>query len=137
MAKGLGSYIRVADKKFIQSIEMCMYCGSYDNLHIDHIVPPKIGGDSRRSNLTRACNKCNARKSDLTIERFLENCINRRDEHFARAIKYARRYRKALKNDDLLDMDYCYDKFDYSRNEYKYFKTVIKSIKEKRYIVYG
>lgn len=36
----------------------CEYCGSYDNLHIHHIIPLELGGRNSLGNLEIACSKC-------------------------------------------------------------------------------
>lgn len=41
----------------------CQYCGhSGRKLHIDHIIPPKLGGDHVPGNWMVACNICNGSK---------------------------------------------------------------------------
>lgn len=40
----------------------CTYCGSRNDLTIDHIHPEFLGGNLDESNLTTACRKCNSRK---------------------------------------------------------------------------
>lgn len=40
----------------------CAYCGSSDNLSIDHIVPKVKGGTDRVTNLLCACVNCNKSK---------------------------------------------------------------------------
>ncbi|XP_057815743.2 uncharacterized protein LOC131029314 isoform X1 [Cryptomeria japonica] len=46
----------------------CQYCGSEDDLTIDHIFPVSRGGKWSWENLVTACNECNWRKSDKTLE---------------------------------------------------------------------
>ena len=48
----------------------CVYCGSPDDLTIDHKVPEMHGGTNDRENLHTACRKCNAKKRDLTHDEF-------------------------------------------------------------------
>ena len=43
----------------------CLYCGSKDNLTIDHVVPKSQGGRDSWDNLATACQKCNAKKGSL------------------------------------------------------------------------
>jgi 5-methylcytosine-specific restriction endonuclease McrA len=40
----------------------CVYCGSADNLHFDHVVPRSLGGDDTPSNLVLACRRCNCKR---------------------------------------------------------------------------
>lgn len=46
----------------------CAYCGSTDNLTIDHIVPKSRGGKSIWENLVTACHNCNNEKDNKTLE---------------------------------------------------------------------
>ena len=46
----------------------CQYCGSKDNLTIDHVVPRSKGGGTNWKNLITACKNCNAKKGDSTPE---------------------------------------------------------------------
>lgn len=49
----------------------CVYCGSGDDLTIDHKTPELRGGDNSEDNLQTACRQCNAAKRDLTHEEFV------------------------------------------------------------------
>ena len=42
----------------------CKYCGSEENLEIDHIVPISKGGKSIPSNLQTLCHECNTKKGN-------------------------------------------------------------------------
>lgn len=46
----------------------CVYCGSKDNLTIDHVVPKSTGGRDTWDNLVTACQKCNSKKGSMTPE---------------------------------------------------------------------
>jgi|GEM_PF-2090142 len=46
----------------------CVYCGSQENLCVDHIVPIALGGDDNELNLVCACKKCNSGKAGRTPE---------------------------------------------------------------------
>lgn len=46
----------------------CVYCGSKENLTIDHVKPQSKGGKDTWDNLVTACKPCNAKKGDKIIE---------------------------------------------------------------------
>lgn len=59
----------------------CFYCDvetspHHERMHerqttIDHLVPKSKGGLNKTPNLVIACNSCNNKKKDLTLEEFL------------------------------------------------------------------
>lgn len=56
-----------AKRKWRQSIKehwnhKCAYCGSEENLTLDHITPRSKGGSDRITNLVCACSECNSSK---------------------------------------------------------------------------
>lgn len=42
----------------------CVYCGSTENIHLDHIIPFSKGGATCIENLQLLCEKCNKSKSN-------------------------------------------------------------------------
>jgi 5-methylcytosine-specific restriction endonuclease McrA len=46
----------------------CRYCGGYENLVLDHVIPLSRDGSDDDENLVTACWSCNSRKSDRTPE---------------------------------------------------------------------
>ena len=46
----------------------CVYCGSTDDLVIDHLVPVILGGDNELDNLVLACRRCNSGKMGRWLE---------------------------------------------------------------------
>lgn len=50
----------------IRDKHKCAYCGSKDNLTIDHIIPKSRGGKSTFENCVAACKACNNDKRDKT-----------------------------------------------------------------------
>jgi 5-methylcytosine-specific restriction endonuclease McrA len=51
----------------------CAYCGRPATT-LDHVIPVKHGGESKRGNLLPACASCNPRKRTKSLEDFLEEC---------------------------------------------------------------
>jgi 5-methylcytosine-specific restriction endonuclease McrA len=48
--------------------QRCQYCGTSEDLTLDHVIPKSRGGQSKWDNLTTACKRCNSRKGDFTPE---------------------------------------------------------------------
>ncbi|KAH7405326.1 hypothetical protein KP509_15G065700 [Ceratopteris richardii] len=44
------------------------YCGSQDNLTVDHVIPYSRGGEWNWRNLVTACSVCNTKKGNKTLE---------------------------------------------------------------------
>lgn len=42
--------------------QACCYCGSRDQLSIDHLIPTKRGGENSGENIVWACRSCNSSK---------------------------------------------------------------------------
>ena len=53
---------------FSRDSNQCQYCGTQDNLTLDHVVPKAKGGKSTWSNLITACKGCNTHKGDCLPE---------------------------------------------------------------------
>jgi len=51
---------------FVRDGFKCQYCGSKDQLTIDHIIPSSRGGKSNFENCVAACKPCNVRKNNRT-----------------------------------------------------------------------
>lgn len=49
----------------------CVYCGSPDDLVLDHVTPRSRGGSNKDDNLATACWPCNSKKGAKTPEEWL------------------------------------------------------------------
>lgn len=54
----------VVDAVYRRDGGRCVYCGSTENLQIDHIIPFSKGGATTLENLQLLCGKCNIEKSN-------------------------------------------------------------------------
>lgn len=50
----------------------CHYCGSQENLSLDHIIPRSKGGSDKSDNLLTCCKSCNSSKGVKSYEEFVE-----------------------------------------------------------------
>lgn len=73
-AKKLGQNNRITSQQVRDRFEVhdckCVYCGSGENITIDHRIPFHEGGKNIPSNIVPACMSCNASKSTLTPWQF-------------------------------------------------------------------
>ncbi len=53
---------------FKRDKNQCQYCGTRQDLTLDHLVPKSRGGKSTWTNLVTACKRCNAKKGNNTPE---------------------------------------------------------------------
>lgn len=53
---------------FKRDNNQCQYCGTTNDLTLDHLIPRSKGGKSSWKNLVTACKACNAKKGDNTLE---------------------------------------------------------------------
>ena len=57
-------YKEQRQRVFARDGHLCAYCGTdQGEMHIDHIIPRKVGGDHSMDNLQVLCKSCNLRKS--------------------------------------------------------------------------
>lgn len=73
----LVAYVRVPDKRIILTRKniikrdghQCQYCGTVKgSLTVDHIIPKYRGGEDTWENMVCACQDCNNKKGDRTLE---------------------------------------------------------------------
>jgi hypothetical protein len=64
--------IKPEDRQFLMDkfAGLCAYCGNLAST-LDHVLAVKLGGRSVRENLLPACQSCNSRKNDRTLENFI------------------------------------------------------------------
>ena len=55
----------------------CFYCGSFDQITIDHVVAIARGGVDGIGNLVSACKSCNSQKRELTIMEWRKKKLGR------------------------------------------------------------
>lgn len=89
------------EKIKLQTGQICNYCGSNENLALDHILAKKMGGKDDAENLLFACRSCNSSKG----KKDLMEWMNFRGEYLP--LMVIRRYLKLLfrycSENDLLD----------------------------------
>ena len=51
----------------------CVYCGSTEDLTIDHIKARSRGGPTTDSNCVTACRACNQAKGSMPVQAFINN----------------------------------------------------------------
>jgi len=59
----------------IKILNVCPYCGdmlNIDTAHADHIYPVSKGGQSTRKNMVYVCDRCNLKKKDFTLNKFIQ-----------------------------------------------------------------
>jgi len=50
----------------------CVYCGSSENLTVDHVRPKSKGGTDTADNLVTACRPCNQAKGSMHVDIFMQ-----------------------------------------------------------------
>ena len=53
----------------------CVYCGSTENLTVDHVRPKSKGGTDTADNLVTACRPCNQAKGSMHVDVFMQTQI--------------------------------------------------------------
>lgn len=123
-------FIRKADLETLKQIKFCAYCGSSENLVIDHIHPRNKGGGNELSNLTRACNKCNLYKSDFDIDTFLNRIIEKRGNVYNKALSIICRAAIQKRRGHIIHYISFAEKIPKLREEHSYYTRIIQSLKK-------
>lgn len=66
LSKSSGGYLVHYPRLMARDGNRCVYCGSQDNLCIDHVFPVIHGGTDDIDNLAIACKRCNSGKAGRT-----------------------------------------------------------------------
>jgi 5-methylcytosine-specific restriction endonuclease McrA len=67
-----GKYKAQRQRVFKRDGHVCAYCGIDEGImHIDHIIPRKVGGDHAMENLQVLCKRCNQAKAAKSEGSFL------------------------------------------------------------------
>jgi 5-methylcytosine-specific restriction endonuclease McrA len=53
----------------------CVYCGSSENLTVDHVRPKSRGGTDTADNLVTACRPCNQAKGSMHVVDFMQTQV--------------------------------------------------------------
>ena len=53
----------------------CVYCGSTENLTVDHVRPKSKGGTDTADNLVTACRPCNQAKGSMHVDVFMQTQV--------------------------------------------------------------
>ncbi len=65
-------YREQRERVFKRDGRVCQICGTDEgDMHIDHVIPRKVGGDHSLDNLRVLCKSCNLRKGALNDGVFL------------------------------------------------------------------
>ena len=93
------------DERYKLNNNCCNYCGNYENLSLDHLIPRFSGGNDTGNNLVYACKKCNCSKGKKD---FIVWCL---DKNEFPSILVLRRYLKLafihFEMNEVLDLPIC------------------------------
>lgn len=71
------NYLKHYEEVYRRDKGKCVYCGSEDNLCLDHLIPLMKSGDNEIDNIVLACKQCNAGKSGRLLEDANYTLINK------------------------------------------------------------
>jgi len=66
------TYIPAAVRRAVESRDgsRCVYCGSREEITLDHVVPEAEGGPTVETNLVCCCASCNTTKGVIDVDLF-------------------------------------------------------------------
>jgi 5-methylcytosine-specific restriction endonuclease McrA len=72
-ARARGVYSEAINKEELIKVRSgcCVFCGSKEDITVDHIIPISRGGPHVLSNLQPLCMSCNCAKRDMTMDEFI------------------------------------------------------------------
>ena len=89
----------------------CNYCGSKENLCVDHIIPLAKGGRHNEDNFQILCKKCNSKKKDyFPYDKFFKKGDGKNYILMSRELRH---YLKYIKPNELISIvnqkfkEYC------------------------------
>lgn len=127
-------FVRKNDLLRIKSIAYCVYCGSAENLVIDHIIPRKKGGNNQLNNLTRSCNRCNLYKSDFEMDKFLTRIESKRELARVEWNKWSGKIYNQIKRHGIENLDLKLVERAYlARKNHSYYSCIIGNIIKEKY----
>ena len=68
-------YLKHKDFVFDRDGYQCVYCGSSENLTLDHIIPITKGGSDDQDNLACCCKCCNSSKNDKLLSEWVPQIV--------------------------------------------------------------
>jgi len=80
------------DKIYKRYGNKCVYCGSTNNLTLDHIIPIANNGNHTEDNLVVACRSCNSSKQDKPLKEWLITKFGINEILFQAVIRKINRY---------------------------------------------
>ena len=80
------------DKIYERDNYRCVYCGSKDNLTLDHIIPINNNGSHNVDNLVVACLSCNCSKQDKPLQEWLRIKFGKDEIPFQTTIRKINKY---------------------------------------------
>jgi len=69
----------------------CAYCGAFDKLTVDHIVPRCKGGTYNKTNVALVCAQCNNDKADLDLDSWIQVLLGAKDARAPIVLEYAKK----------------------------------------------
>ena len=72
-SSSIREYIKEREKP-----NQCIYCGSKENLSVDHLIPRNMGGPDIGDNAVTACRRCNSSRGDKGVYEWFQ--LDRRYE---------------------------------------------------------